>query len=86
MKASLPILLICALVYVPASMADCGDEDASNSMDESVAPAPSFSAATQIAVPQVREDRNLSPGTGVSLTPARHKLEYTPYEDEGYKP
>ena len=52
MKTSIPVMFICALGYGSATMADCGDESAASSVDESTVPAAAPVGAPQAALPQ----------------------------------
>ena len=81
MKVTLLVMLISALGYGTATMADCGTEAAANSQDESVVQPSEF-----IGTPQVEKAKNDSVSSRWSTVPAERNPVYAPYEDGGYNP
>ncbi len=86
MKLGIPVMLICALGYGSAVMADCGEEDVVSSAAEGAAPAGAHTGMPKAAASQVQEAKTQSAGANLSTVPAQRNFLDTPYEDGGYNP
>jgi hypothetical protein len=81
MKVTIPVMLISALGYGTAAVADCGAQPSANSQEQSVVQPSEF-----IGTSQVEKAKNDSVSSRWSTVPAERNPLYTPYEDGGYNP